>query len=90
MTIIIRRKIMEKIRRKELRFHLGTGFGGKKIYLIRSYKTGFRYCPKCERLYYLPQDLRCPYGHRIRLKPRYNVSRKHLEVKRIRVTATKT
>jgi hypothetical protein len=87
MTIIISRKLMQKIRNKEIRFHLG-GLG-HKIYLIRGYKYGFKYCAKCKWMYYLPEGDRCPEGHRIRSSPRLNDSRREWlkSKKRIKVSA---
>lgn len=74
VAIIIYRRVMEKIRRKEIRFHLG-GLG-RKIYLIRGYKYGFKYCRTCSRMYYLPEDVKCPFGHRLRHKPRNRTQHK--------------
>jgi len=88
MPIVISRTIMRKIRRREIRFHLGGQ--GRKIYIIRSYANGFRYCVKCARKYYMPDGLRCPFGHKLRSSPRCNDSRKmwlkRPEIKRIKLS----
>jgi hypothetical protein len=83
VAVIIYRRIMEKIRRKEIRFHLG-GLG-RKIYMVRSYKTGFKFCRTCDRMYYMPDAVRCPFGHVLRHKPRDNIRRKIMlkSVKRV-------
>jgi hypothetical protein len=74
VAVILYRRIMEKIRRKEIRFHLG-GLG-RKIYLIRGYKYGFKYCRTCDRMYYMPDAVKCPFGHRLRHKPRNHIQHK--------------